>query len=213
MEIVGIVDDVKEGPLEGANMPVLYVPITQSPVGWPCILVRTSGAEAALYAQISDAIHGIDPFVTVSEGQTLAERINRSPAAYLHRSASFLVGLFAGTALLLSVVGLYGVVAYSVSQRTREIGIRMALGAQKAAMYRLILKEAGWLIGAGVVIGLAFSLGAATLMRGLLFGVRSWDAETLIAVAAVLVMCALLASYVPARRATSVSPMEALHTE
>lgn len=213
MEIVGVVDDVKEGPLEGANMPVLYVPITQSPVGWPCILIRTAQPEAILYPQIAAAIHGIDPFITISEGQTLTERINRSPAAYLHRSAAFLVGLFAGTALLLSVVGLYGVVAYSVSQRTREIGIRMALGAQKAAMYRLILKEAGWLIGAGVVIGFTFSLGAATLMRGLLFGVRSWDAGTLIAVAAVLAFCALLASYVPARRAASVSPMEALHTE
>ena len=143
----------------------------------------------------------------------MTERINQAPAAYLHRSAAFLVGLFSGAALLLSVVGLYGMVAYSVSQRTREIGIRMALGALPGSVYRLILKEAGWLTAAGIGIGLACSVGAAMLMRGLLFGVRTWDAETLGGVALVLGISAALASYVPARRAASINPVEALHTE
>jgi len=103
--------------------------------------------------------------------------------------------------LLLGVVGFYGVVAYSVGQRTREIGLRMAVGAQRGAVYRLVLGEAGRLTVLGVVFGLAGSLVAATLLRSMLFGVRSWDPPTLIGVAAVLGVSALLASYLPARRA------------
>jgi ABC-type antimicrobial peptide transport system permease subunit len=120
---------------------------------------------------------------------------------------------FAALAWLLGVVGLYGVVAYSVSQRTREIGVRMALGAQPGAIYRLVLREAGWLTGIGIVIGLACAVAAAALMRGLLFGVRPWDLSTLSIVATVLGLSALAASYVPARRAASVSPVEALRAE
>jgi ABC-type antimicrobial peptide transport system permease subunit len=123
------------------------------------------------------------------------------------------VGSFAVLALLLSAVGLYGVVAYSVSQRTREIGVRMALGAQRRAIYKLILQEAGWLIVAGLIVGAGCSLAAAASAKGLLFGVPSWDVPTLAAVAAVLGTAALAASYVPARRAASVDPVEALRAE
>jgi predicted permease len=212
-QIVGVVDDIKEGPLEDHIWPALYVPSNQKPVAWPAILVRTSRPEASLFPKIAAAIHSIDPYITVSGGETMPERINQSPSAYLHRSAAWLVGIFAATALLLGVVGLYGVVAYSVSHRTREIGVRMALGAERGTVYRLVLGEAGRLTAVGIVIGIACSLAAATLLRTLLFGVRSWDPPTLIAVAAVLGISALLASYIPARRAASVSPIEALHTE
>jgi len=116
-------------------------------------------------------------------------------------------------ALLLGVVGLYGVIAYSVSQRTREIGVRMALGAEHAAVYRLILKEAGRLISMGIGLGTVSAIAAATLARTLLFGVSSWDVETIVAVAVVLAIAAAAASFVPARRATSVNPVEALRTE
>jgi ABC-type antimicrobial peptide transport system permease subunit len=105
------------------------------------------------------------------------------------------------------------VIAYSVSQRTREIGVRMALGAQRGSVYGLILKEAGRLIVVGVTLGLVGSVGAAMLMRKLLFGVPPWDAPTLAVVAIVLAASALLASYIPARRAASVSPVEALRVE
>ncbi len=104
-------------------------------------------------------------------------------------------------------------IAYSVSQRTREIGVRMALGAQRSSVYQLILKEAGLLILFGIVAGLAGSIAAATLMDKLLFGVRSWDLPTLAAVAIVLAVSALFASYIPARRAASVNPVEALRAE
>jgi ABC-type antimicrobial peptide transport system permease subunit len=123
------------------------------------------------------------------------------------------VGGFATLALLLGVIGLYGVIAYSVSQRTREIGVRMALGAQRGSVYGLIMKEAGWLAGVGILAGLLCSIAAATLIRGLLFGVRPWDGGTLGAVCFVLVISALLASYIPARRAASVDPMVALRYE
>jgi ABC-type antimicrobial peptide transport system permease subunit len=108
---------------------------------------------------------------------------------------------------------LYGVIAYSVSRRTREIGIRMALGARRSSVYQLILKEAGWLTAIGISVGLVSSLAATTLMRTLLFEVRSWDVPTLGAVAAVLGICALLASFFPARRAAGVNPTEALRLE
>lgn len=213
MQVVGVVDDIKEGPLEGAPLAALYVPYDQTPCVWPNILVRTSQRGGSLSREITQAIHGIDPFITVSEVQTMTQRIDESPSAYLHRSSAVLLGMFAATAFLLSVVGLYGVIAYSVSQRTREIGVRMALGAERNAVYQLILKEAGRLIAFGVVLGVVCSFVATTLLRSLLFGVRAWDMPTLGVVAAVLGLFALLASYIPARRAASVNPVEALRAE
>jgi macrolide transport system ATP-binding/permease protein len=162
---------------------------------------------------LTAAIHQIDPGIIAYGQATMNERINNSTSAYLHRSSAWLVGGFAALALLLGVVGLYGVIGYSVSQRTREIGVRMALGAQRSSVYRLILREAGSLAVTGIVVGIWCSIAAATLMRKLLFGVQAWDVSTLIAVAVVLGACALLASYLPARRAASVNPVEALRAE
>jgi macrolide transport system ATP-binding/permease protein len=213
MQIAGVVDDIKEGPLEGATWPTLYVPFDQNPVAWFAILVRTSQADASLLPDMISAVRRIDPLIAISGGETMTEKIDQSPSAYLHRSAAWLVGTFAVAAFLLSVVGLYGVVAYSVAQRTREIGVRMALGAERGTVYQLILREAGRLTAFGLILGLVCSLTAAALLRSLLFGVHSWDAPTLIGVAAVLGVSALLASYIPARRAASVNPVEALRTE
>ena len=120
---------------------------------------------------------------------------------------------FALSAFLLSAVGLYGVVSYSVSQRTREIGVRTALGADRNSVCRLVLKEGAGLTALGIAAGLICALGAARLMRGLLFGVESWDLPTLAGVAVVLSLAALLASYLPARRAAAVNPVDALRAE
>jgi predicted permease len=211
IEIVGIVEDIKEGPVDATTPAVLYVPFDQYPGNNFGLVVRTSQAEQAQLPTLAATIRRIDRGIVTYQGATMSERVSRS--TYLHQSSAWLVGGFAALALLLGVVGLYGVVAYSVSQRTREIGVRMALGAQPRAVCKLILKEAGWLTVAGTIVGLVCSLAAATLMRGLLFGVDAWDLQTLAAVAAVLAGSALVASYIPARRAASVSPIEALRAE
>jgi predicted permease len=212
-EIVGIIDDIKEGSLDSDIWPAIYIPFNQSPDTYFNIVVRTSQDERSILPTLTSTIRELDRGLVASAGATMTDLINDSPSAYLLRSSAWLVGGFASLALLLSVVGLYGVTAYSVSQRTREIGVRMALGAQRGSVYRLILKEAGTLISFGIAIGLVCSVAAATLIRGLLFGVSSWDVPTLFVVATLLGISALLASYLPARRAASVNPVDALRAE
>jgi ABC-type antimicrobial peptide transport system permease subunit len=159
------------------------------------------------------AIHKVDPEITVSNATTMPYTIADSPATYLHRASASLAGGFAALALTLSVVGLYGVISYSVRQRTREIGVRIALGAQRRSIYQLILKGASGLILVGLIIGLSGSIAAGMLLRSLLFDVQSWDTSILGAVAALLAIAALLASFIPAHRAASVDPIEALRSE
>jgi len=212
-EIVGVVDDVREGPLDVDTWPVEYFPINQTRDHYFSLAVRTGQDAGALLPVLVSTLHKIDLNLGISDEKTMTEQINGTQAALMHRFSAWLVGIFAGIALVLGVVGLYGVIAYSVSQRTREIGVRMALGAEPSSVYQLILKEAGWLAAIGIASGLVCSVGAATLMRGLLFGTQPWDVATLSAVAAVLSISALLGSYFPARRATNVDPMVALRCE
>ena len=213
LQIVGIVEDIKEGPLDEAIPPVLYVPLFQDIANYFAVVVRTAQSEQSLLPALETAVRQIDPAIVPYRGVTMNEKIHDSPSAYLHRSSAWLVGGFAALALLLGVVGLYGVIAYSVSRRTREIGIRLALGARRGSVYRLILMEAGWLAAIGITVGLAASLAATRLMSALLFEVRSWDLPTLGAAAIVLAGAALVGSFVPARRAASVDPSEALRLE
>jgi macrolide transport system ATP-binding/permease protein len=213
VQIVGVVDDIREGPLDAPVPPVLYFPFEQSPDTDFTLVVRTSQAERALLPVLAATIRESDPSLVPVNGRTMNDRISDSESAYLHRSLVWVAGGFAVLSLLLSAVGLYGVVAYSVSRRSREIGIRIALGAQRQSIFQLILGEVGWLIGFGMMIGIGCSLGATTLMRGLLFGVSSWDVPSLAAGTGVLGISALLASLVPARRASKVDPMVALRYE
>ena len=211
-EIIGVVDDIREGPLDSEIWPAYYYPFNQSPDIGYSVVVRTAQSES-LIPTVADAIRRIDPRINISSQTTMSERVNNAPTVYLRRSSTWLVGGFAVVALLLGVVGLYGVIAYSVSQRTREIGVRIALGAQRSTVYRLILKEACALTLAGIVIGIGCAIVTASLMRKLLFGTPPWDITTLVCVAAVLGASALLASFLPARRAASVDPITALRAE
>jgi macrolide transport system ATP-binding/permease protein len=212
-EIIGVVDDIREGPLDSEIWPAYYYSLNQDPDTGYAVVVRTSHPEQSVMPTVADAIRRIDSRITISSQTTMTARANNAPTVYLRRSSAWLVGGFAAVALLLGVVGLYGVIAYSVSQRTREIGVRIALGAQRATVYRLILREAGALALAGIAIGTGCAILAASLMRKLLFGTPPWDVTTLICVAAVLGASALLASFLPARRAASVDPMSALRAE
>jgi macrolide transport system ATP-binding/permease protein len=213
MQIVGVIADVKEGALDEKERPFIYRPFEQSPYRGFGIVARTSQEAASVLTSMIASIHKIDPEIAVFDAATMPQIIEDSSSALLHRASAWLAGGFAAIALILSVVGLYGVISYSVSQRTRGIGVRMALGAQRSSVYQLILKEAGWLTLVGVVIGLSGSIASGMLMRGLLFDVPFWDVSILGVVAVVLVMSALLASYIPARRAASVDPVQALRTQ
>jgi predicted permease len=213
-EIVGIVDDLREASLDGQIWPAVYYPIDQDTgVSGFNVVVRTSQAEQNMLPTLVSAVHQLDPGIGTSNEATMVQHINDSPTAYIHRTAAWLVGGFAVLALLLGTIGLYGVIAYSVSQRTREIGVRMALGAQRASVYQLILKEGARLAVWGIAAGIACSLATTLFLRSILFGVQSWDIATLATVAIVLAVAALLASYIPAHRAASINPVEALRAE
>lgn len=214
IEIVGVVTDIQEGSLDTPARPVVYAPFAQRPNDGLGLVVRTSHDARAVFPSALAAIREVRADLLLPDREvTMTERINLLPSAFLHRSSAWLVGSFAAIAFLLSVVGLYGVVSYSVGQRTREIGVRIALGAPRRAVYRLVLGDAARLVVAGTVLGIMGSVAAARLMRGLLFGVEAWDVPTLAAVAAVLVVSAMAASYIPARRAASVNPIEVLRAE
>jgi macrolide transport system ATP-binding/permease protein len=212
-EIVGVVDDVREGPLDVQISPVEYFPIAQAQQNGFSLAVRTSQDAGTLLPLLVTTLHNIDPNLAVSDETTMTEKIGATQAALLHRFSAWLMGGFAAIALVLGGVGLYGVIAYSVSQRTREIGVRMALGAQRSSVYKLIMQQAGWLTGTGLAIGLVFSVGASLLIRSLLFGVEAWDAATLGCVAVLLLLVSMAASFLPARRTASLNPVEALRAE
>lgn len=213
IEIVGVVDDIKEGPLDAEVQPVLYTSFNQEPDNAFFIVVKAAQAPQELAKSLEGIVHGIDPGILTFGTETMEDRINHTQSTYLHRSSAWLVGGFAAMALLLGAVGLYGVIAYSVSQRTKEIGVRMALGAQRSSVYQLILGEAGRLMALGILAGSVCSVITASMMRKWLFGTAPWDAGTLGGVALVLAASALVASYIPARRAASVNPVEALRAE
>jgi macrolide transport system ATP-binding/permease protein len=212
-EIVGIVADLREGQLDAEIWPAVYYPFTQSSDTFFSLVVRTSQSEQSVLPTLAATIAQIDPDIGTIREATMNDRITDSPIAYLRRSSAWLLGGFAALALLLGIVGLYGVIAYTVSQRTREIGVRLALGAQRGSVYQLVLGEAGRLAGIGIAVGLVCSVAGATLLRNLLFGTPPWDVLTLAGVAAVLGLSALLASYIPARRAARVDPVEALRAD
>lgn len=208
-EIVGVIADITDTPPQASGHPSAYVPFDQATFA---LVIRTP-VSSVLAASVVDAIREIRPDVLVGSVTPMSDRLERLPSTSLQRASAWLIGGFAVMAFVLCIVGLYGVVAYSVSQRTREIGVRMALGAPRESVYRLVMGDAAKLVATGTVIGMIGAVSLATLMRHLLFGVEAWDPSTLLAAATVLTVAALVASYVPAHRAASVDPIEVLRAE
>lgn len=213
IEVVGVIEDVKDGALDLQPIPAVYSPFNQIPIGDFYVTVRTSQSAKSILASMVSAIHQIDSTLIANEDETMSARIDNSEAAYLHRSAASVVAGFAILAFLLGIVGLYSVISYSVGQRTREIGIRIALGAPKRALYGLIFGESAKPVLTGLAIGLICSFWSTEFLRGMLFGVSPWDTEITSVVACVMMCASLVASYVPARRAASIEPTEALRAE
>ena len=210
-EIIGIARDVKSAGLDAESEPAYYVPATQGPVPDMTILVRTKGDPIALVPALRNAVLTIDPNQPIASINTMEKIVADSIAQ--PRLSMTLMGLFGGLALILAAVGIYGLLSYSVTQRTQEMGIRIALGAQVADVLRLVLKQGMMLIVMGEVLGLIGAVALTRLIRSLLFGVTPTDATTFIAVSGMLAVVALLACYFPARRATKVDPLVALRYE
>jgi putative ABC transport system permease protein len=213
-EIVAVARDVKDGPLDQQPRPTVYVPYYQSDrEGWASmsLMVRTNADPSAYVATMREIVRGLDadqPLAQIATGKELMARRLSEP-----RFNALLLASFAGLGLLLAAIGIYGVVSYLVTLRTHEFGIRMALGAQRANVLRLVLGKALLLSLIGVAVGLLASLALMRLMSDLIYGVAPNDPLTLITVAVLLTIITIIASYIPARRATKVDPLIALRYE
>jgi predicted permease len=211
MTVVGVVRDIRHYGLERPMRPGVYFPLPANPVSTLTVALRTSGDAGALAGSARAAIRDLDAELPMFQVRTMEEALQRSltvRAAY-----SWMLGVFALLALVLALGGAYGVASYLVTQRTREIGIRVALGARTADIVRTVIGPAIGVVTIGVVVGLVASVGAARLLADLLFGVAGRDATILAGVSSVLMLTALLANLLPARRAARIDPMRSLRTE
>jgi len=211
LEIVGVIRDAKYDSVRAPAPPTMYVPYLQTRATSAIIAVRTAGDPASATGSVREAVRQVDanlPMVDVSTQLEQVERRFEQEKLFAQAYA-----LFGGLAMLLAAIGLFGLMSYSVSRRTNEIGIRMALGAQRGHVLRLVMVESMILVIAGVVIGVAVAMGASRFVATLLFGLGTTDAMTLAAAIGVMVLVSALAGFLPARRASRVDPMVALRFE
>jgi len=211
VELVGVVGDIKMTSLEGETRPAIYLPHTQLAIGLMTLVVRTGTEPMALVKSVTTSVHAIDPELPLADVRTMEEVVDATLSR--PRTVSVLLTAFALMALILAGVGIYGVMAYSVSQRTQEIGVRMALGATAASVFRLVLGQALRLIAGGVVLGLIAAGALTRVLETLLYDTAPLDPLTFGATALLLVVVATLASYVPARRGMRIAPADALRAE
>ncbi len=211
ISIVGVVGDTKLYGLSNPSRLEVYVPFRQSPTGDMNLLVKSGSDPAALTSTIRRIIASIDKDQPVFAVATMNQLFMNSVST--RRMTLILLGLFSALALVLAAIGIYGVISYSLAQRTQEIGIRMALGAQRGNLLRMILSQGAEIAGIGIIIGIVVSFGLTRLMSNLLFSVSAVDPATFAAVVIVLALIAMLASYIPARRSLRVDPMVALRNE
>jgi predicted permease len=209
--IVGVVGDVKDQPNSPAAEPGFWWPETQAQNSDMSIAIRSSSNPELLADALRNEVRQLDPTLAVADVQVMDRIVSGSIAT--PRFAFVLVGLFAGLALVLAAIGTYGVISYSVSQRTPEFGLRMALGAQQGDVLSLVLRQAATLTITGTVIGIAASFAVARVLKSLIFHVSPTDPATFATVALSVIAIALIACYLPARRATQADPMTALRAE
>lgn len=210
-EIVGVVSDIKHDGLDADTSPEVYAPFHAVPSQWMTLVVRTAGDPSKLIPAVRAAVWAVDQDQPLQDIQTLEQVVYDSVAT--PRFRMLLLGIFAVLALVLATVGIYGVIAYAVTERTREIGIRMALGAARADVLRMVVRE-GMMLGAiGVAIGLAAAFATTRILTSFLFGIQPADPLTLAAVSLFMILIAATASYVPACRATKVDPLVVLRWE
>ena len=210
-EVVGVVGTIKQTTLDAEEHAAMYLPHLQSPNPRLTLLVRTHGEPLSMAAAVRQEVRAIDKDVPVTAVQTMEKVLGASVAQ--PRFSMLVVGLFAALALVLSAVGIYGVMSYAVSRRAHEIGVRMALGAGANQVLKLVLKDGMTLALVGIALGLLGAFALTRLMASLLFGVGAKDPATFISVAAFLALVAFIACYIPARRATKVDPLVALRNE
>ena len=210
-EIVGILRDAKYNSVRDAPLPTMYVPSLQRPQGSTTFQVRTAGDPLSSIGSIREAVRQVDPTLPIINVTTQIEEVERR--FLQERVFAQAYTLFGGLALLVSSVGLFGLMSYSVARRTSEIGIRVALGARRQDVLALVMRESMVLVAAGVAIGLGGAMPASRLVSTLLFGLRANDPSTMAAAIAVMVMVATLAGYLPARRALTINPIAALRYE
>ena len=213
VQIVGVVGDVTIAGLDEAVRPVLYYPYKQSAGLATSLVIRTNADPARLASSIRNEIRTLEPDVAIFNVHAMEELISDSPAAFMRRFPALLISIFAGVALLLASIGIYGVVSYSVSQQTHHIGVRMALGAQASDILKMVLKQGLLLALAGISIGVVAALALMRLLRSLLYEVQTTDGSTFALVVGTLFLVTLFACYLPARRATKVDPLVALRYE
>jgi len=211
-QVVGVVKDVRQFELSADPKPQMYLLYAQADFFAPRhLVVNTSVEPLGLASAVRKTVWEVDRDQPVSNVSTMEEVLSESIAR--QRFSTLLLGVFAGVALVLAAVGLYGVMSYTVAQRTREIGLRMALGAQRGDVLRMVVGQGLKLVLVGVAVGLAAAFALTRVMSSLLFGVSATDPATLTAISLLLVAVAALASYIPARRATKVDPLIALRYE
>jgi putative ABC transport system permease protein len=211
-EVVGVVGNMQHSATEREPHPAMYLPASQLP-NWCCLysVVRTSVVPRSLEPAVQRLVSALDRDIPVTEVRTMRDLLSLQLSQ--PRFAMVLLGSFAGLALILTVVGLYGVIMYSVSRRTREIGVRLALGAQRTAVLSMVLKDAAVLAGLGIGIGIAATLASTSLLRTMLYGTGSRNPLVLAAVCLLVALTAFLAAYLPALRAAAIEPMQALRME
>jgi len=212
-EIVGVVGDFADAGLDSKGSPSIFAPFDQGADSFINYLVRTRGNPQAAISSVRTALHDADSQLAFILPQTMDQIIGQSPSVFLRRFPSYLIGSFAGLAMILALVGLYGLISYSVSQRTREVGIRLALGASRYDVLRLVMRQGAMLVTLGVALGVIAGLAVTRILANLLFGVSASDPATFVVTAASLAAVALSASWLAARKATRVDPIVALRYE